>query len=126
MPSRSSAAYESVPPKRPPRRPGGADGESGESSSSASGAESGGGSSSDQQADSENKSKQETVGGDGGEVEKSGPDVPIIRDNEDIVARQIREAAEKETDPILKAKLWEEYRKYKKQQTSASASGVNN
>jgi hypothetical protein len=29
------------------------------------------------------------------------------------VARQIREAAEKETDPILKKKLWEEYRRYK-------------
>jgi hypothetical protein len=26
----------------------------------------------------------------------------------------LREAAEKETDPELKKKLWEEYRKYKK------------
>ena len=34
-------------------------------------------------------------------------------DNDDVVARQIREAAEKETDPVLKKKLWEEYRKYK-------------
>ena len=33
---------------------------------------------------------------------------------DDIVARQLREAAEKETDPELKKKLWEEYRKYKK------------
>lgn len=32
---------------------------------------------------------------------------------DDIVARQLREAAEKETDPELKEKLWEEYRKYK-------------
>jgi len=32
---------------------------------------------------------------------------------DDIVARQLREAAEKETDPELKKKLWEEYRKYK-------------
>jgi hypothetical protein len=31
-----------------------------------------------------------------------------------VVARQLREAAEKETDPALKKKLWEEYRKYKK------------
>ena len=31
---------------------------------------------------------------------------------DDIVARQLREAAEKETDPELKKKLWEEYRKY--------------
>jgi hypothetical protein len=30
------------------------------------------------------------------------------------VARQLREAAEKETDPELKAKLWEEYRRYKR------------
>ncbi len=34
-------------------------------------------------------------------------------DNDDVVARQIREAAEKETDPELKQKLWDEYRKYK-------------
>lgn len=34
-------------------------------------------------------------------------------DNDDVVARQIREAAEKETDPELKEKLWNEYRKYK-------------
>ncbi|MEA2109294.1 MAG: hypothetical protein U9P07_07735 [Pseudomonadota bacterium] len=41
----------------------------------------------------------------------SGPDT-MARDD-DIVARQLREAAEKETDPELKEKLWEEYRKYK-------------
>ena len=34
-------------------------------------------------------------------------------DDDDVVARQLREAAEKETSPELKAKLWEEYRKYK-------------
>jgi len=34
--------------------------------------------------------------------------------DDDVVARQLREAAEKETDPELKAKLWEEYRRYKK------------
>lgn len=33
--------------------------------------------------------------------------------DDDIVARQLREAAEKETDPELQKKLWEEYRKYK-------------
>jgi hypothetical protein len=33
--------------------------------------------------------------------------------DDDIVARQLREAAEKETDPVLKEKLWDEYRKYK-------------
>ena len=33
--------------------------------------------------------------------------------DDDVVARQLREAAETETDPVLKKKLWEEYRKYK-------------
>jgi hypothetical protein len=33
--------------------------------------------------------------------------------DDDIVARQLREAAEAETDPVLKEQLWEEYRKYK-------------
>jgi len=34
--------------------------------------------------------------------------------DDDIVARQIREAAMKESDPVLRDKLWEEYRKYKR------------
>lgn len=36
--------------------------------------------------------------------------------DDDIVARQIREAALKEKDPVLQEKLWDEYRKYKDQQ----------
>lgn len=36
-------------------------------------------------------------------------------DDDDVVARQIREAAERETDPVLREKLWQEYRKYKNQ-----------
>jgi hypothetical protein len=39
-------------------------------------------------------------------------DMPDESDD-DVVARQLREAAERETDPELKKKLWEEYRKYK-------------
>ena len=39
-------------------------------------------------------------------------DIPDGRDD-DIVARQLREAATKESDPVLREKLWEEYRKYK-------------
>lgn len=35
--------------------------------------------------------------------------------DDDIVARQLREAAESETDPELKEKLWKEYEAYKKQ-----------
>lgn len=34
--------------------------------------------------------------------------------DDDIVARQLREAAEKESDPELKEKLWKEYEQYKK------------
>ena len=36
--------------------------------------------------------------------------------DDDIIARQLREAAEKEKDPLLKEKLWQEYRKYKRSQ----------
>ncbi|MCO1333216.1 hypothetical protein MO867_02575 [Microbulbifer sp. OS29] len=39
-------------------------------------------------------------------------DIPSGTDD-DVVARQIREAATLETDPELREKLWEEYRKYK-------------
>jgi hypothetical protein len=35
-------------------------------------------------------------------------------EDDDIVARQLREAAEAETDPVLKEKLWKEYEDYKK------------
>ncbi|MGV6807331.1 MAG: hypothetical protein ACWA5K_05455, partial [bacterium] len=38
--------------------------------------------------------------------------------DDDIVARQIREAAMKETDPVLREKLWDEYRKYKNQRVN--------
>jgi hypothetical protein len=41
------------------------------------------------------------------------PDIPDGKDD-DIVARQLREAAESEQDPELREKLWEEYRKYKR------------
>ena len=42
-------------------------------------------------------------------------DIPSGSDD-DVVARQIREAAMNEPDPALREKLWEEYRKYKNQQ----------
>ncbi len=45
-----------------------------------------------------------------GAVERD--DVPDAGDD-DVVARQLREAAENETDPELREKLWEEYRRYK-------------
>ncbi|MCB1736122.1 MAG: hypothetical protein H6981_15045 [Gammaproteobacteria bacterium] len=37
-------------------------------------------------------------------------------DDDDVIARQLREAAENETDPALRAKLWDEYRRYKDEQ----------
>lgn len=44
-------------------------------------------------------------------------DIPDGRDD-DIVARQLREAAQAETDPALREKLWNEYRRYKNQQAA--------
>lgn len=52
-------------------------------------------------------------------------DAPPAEDDDDIVARQLREAAEKETDPELREKLWEEYRRYKQQQTAQSKQSKN-
>ena len=62
----------------------------------------------------------ERAGGVGGGTAPGGKgpsaipaDIPDGRDD-DIVARQIREAAMKETDPELREALWDEYRRYKK------------
>ena len=38
-------------------------------------------------------------------------DIPSGNDD-DVVARQLREAAIHEPDPVLREKLWDEYRKY--------------
>ncbi|MDO8272926.1 MAG: hypothetical protein Q7U82_13590 [Gammaproteobacteria bacterium] len=52
-------------------------------------------------------------GGSGAEQQTFPPpeDIPNGRDD-DIVARQLREAAMSEPDPELREKLWDEYRKY--------------
>ncbi|MEX0615839.1 MAG: hypothetical protein WD177_08020, partial [Methylophaga sp.] len=39
-------------------------------------------------------------------------DIPAAN-NDDAIAAQIRLAAESETDPEIREKLWNEYRKYK-------------
>ena len=39
-------------------------------------------------------------------------DIPSGSDD-DVVARQLREAASRESDPAVREKLWDEYRKYK-------------
>jgi hypothetical protein len=54
-----------------------------------------------------------TGSGDQGSDSDQPSDIPDGSDD-DVVARQLREAAENETDPELKAKLWEEYRRYKR------------
>jgi len=63
------------------------------------------------------QSRQEPREGATGKPQEQGPgtprpDIPDGRDD-DVVARQLREAAEKEQDPRLKEKLWDEYRRYK-------------
>lgn len=49
------------------------------------------------------------VGGSNGKIPE---DIPPA-ENDDILAAQIRYAAEQETDPVKKKQLWNEYRKYK-------------
>lgn len=54
-------------------------------------------------------------------VNSNRPGAPLPKNipdgsDDDIVARQIREAATKEQNPELREKLWEEYRKYKQGQ----------
>lgn len=71
-----------------------------------------------QTADETSTSAQEqagggTIGKPGRTVGSTAPDDIPDGSDDDVVARQLREAAEKETDPALRKKLWEEYRKYK-------------
>jgi hypothetical protein len=58
-----------------------------------------------------------SAGGVEGEASRGDPRVPKdVGDgrDDDVVARQLREAAMKEEDPELREKLWDEYREYKK------------
>jgi len=60
--------------------------------------------------------KSEKVAGANGSASGNGATATVIPDgnDDDIVARRIRKAAELETDPELKDKLWKEYVEYKK------------
>ena len=50
----------------------------------------------------------------GDRTEKLPPDIPASEAaNDDIIAKQFREAAEQETDPKVRAQLWNDYRRYK-------------
>jgi hypothetical protein len=66
----------------------------------------------------EGRSGSETASGDrsrqGGEGQSNKNQRRENYEDDDIVARQLREAAENETDPELKEKLWKEYEEYKK------------
>ena len=50
--------------------------------------------------------------GEGGRSDRVPSDIPSGEDD-DIVARQLREAAMNEDDPELRERLWDEYRAYK-------------
>jgi len=63
-------------------------------------------------ADTESASKDGSRKGDKGS--SAGDRGRSDTGDDDIVARQLREAAENETDPELKEKLWKEYEEYKK------------
>ena len=67
---------------------------------------------------------EERAGGKDGGVSESREVPADVGDGEDddIVARQIREAAERERDPALREKLWEEYRRYKKSRRGTAGS----
>ena len=54
------------------------------------------------------------TGGDAGGTNSNDRRRSYSEEDDDIVARQLREAAEKETDPDLKEKLWKEYEDYKR------------
>ncbi len=103
-------------------------GEAGESGSESAAGGAGGDAESEQQAESgqqsgtggegaEGNEQVASAGGASGDGRHAGKtptpaDIPDGKDD-DIVARQLREAAENEQDPELREKLWEEYRKYK-------------
>ncbi len=101
-------------------------GESGEEEGGESGAESGAESESGEQIEngqegqrpneSDAGSDQSSSGARGSSTRGSQSNIPDdIPDgsDDDVVARQLREAAEKEKDPELQKKLWEEYKRYK-------------
>jgi hypothetical protein len=60
------------------------------------------------------KGTPKSTSGEGRDASAGASDQAAAPQDDDIVARQLREAAEKETDPVLKEKLWKEYHDYKK------------
>jgi len=66
-------------------------------------------SSASQSAKNENSMNKDNISVANGKL----PDDIPSADNDSALAAQIRHAAENETDPVKKAQLWNEYRKYK-------------
>lgn len=85
----------------------GIEGEAGEASQDPGSKETGGGQDRSKRASKSSK-------GQGGEASAGQSQQTTVSQDDDIVARQLREAAENETDPVLKEKLWKEYNDYKK------------
>jgi len=75
-----------------------------------SGAQGGAQGGADGQAANSNGGKGKSIGGGGG----GGGGPQTSGNDDDIVARRLRKAAEDETDPELKERLWKEYNDYKK------------
>ena len=92
-----------------------------ESSDGAEGAEGAEGSEGSEGSQSEGgKTQGQDSGGSAGAEGSQGEALPIPEDiddgqGDDIVERQIRDAAMKETDPVLRERLWDEYRRIKNQ-----------
>ncbi len=86
-------------------------------------AQTGSGSSSVEVGDPDDDSKEGAEERDNQGTHSAPPPADIPSgDDDDVVARQLREAAQKERDPVLRDKLWDEYRKYKEQQASTNPS----
>ena len=66
-------------------------------------------SSASQSAKNENSMNKRNISAANGKL----PEDILSADNDSALAAQIRHAAENETDPVKKAQLWNEYRKYK-------------
>lgn len=96
-------------------RGGGKDGESGAATG---GSGAGGGMPGEIEGGEPGSKQSANAGGGFGNATQGGPKFPAPAgmpggQDDDVVARQLREAAETEKDPELRAKLWEEYKKYK-------------
>ena len=65
-------------------------------------------------AGSASSSGQQRTGSPGDKASLPVPNDISDGQDDDVVARQLREAAENEQDPALREKLWDEYRAYKR------------